>query len=134
LCLRWLQLFRFFPIKYWCKAGGKPISSVKSLFSSCLLLENITTCTLVLAAFTFNFQVSQYKYIALRADCNSAAVSANITVSSAYSNKYNLKYTSISSLSNNKCEILQIFFLEKVILVETKLDLYNKLEQPCSMY
>jgi hypothetical protein len=54
-----------------------------------------------------NFQVSQYKYIALRADCSSAAVSANITVSSAYSNKYNLKYTSISSLSNNKCEILQ---------------------------
>jgi hypothetical protein len=35
-------------------------------------LENITT--LVLAAFTFNFQVSQYKYIALRADWNSAAV------------------------------------------------------------
>jgi hypothetical protein len=30
-------------------------------------LENITT--LVLAVFTFNFQVSQYKYIALRADC-----------------------------------------------------------------
>jgi hypothetical protein len=55
------------------------------------------------AAFTFNFQVSQYKYIALRADCNSAAVSANITVTSAYSNKYNLKYISISSLSNNKC-------------------------------
>jgi hypothetical protein len=49
-----------------------------------------------MAVFTFNFQVSQYKYIALRADCNSAAVSANITVSSAYSNKYNLKYTSIS--------------------------------------
>jgi hypothetical protein len=40
-------------------------------------LENITT--LVLAAFTFNFQVSQYKYIAIRADWNSAAVSANIT-------------------------------------------------------
>jgi hypothetical protein len=57
--------------------------------SLCLLLENITT--LVLAVFTFNFQVSQYKYIALRADCNSAAVSENITVSSAYSNKYNLK-------------------------------------------
>jgi hypothetical protein len=47
----------------------------------------------VLAVFTFNLQVSQYKYIALRADCNSAAVSANITVSSTYSNKYNLKYT-----------------------------------------
>jgi hypothetical protein len=41
-------------------------------------LENITT--LVLAVFTFNFQVSQYKYIALRADCNSAAVSANINL------------------------------------------------------
>jgi hypothetical protein len=41
----------------------------------CLLLENITT--LVLAVFTFNFQVSQYKYIALRDVCNSAAVSAN---------------------------------------------------------
>jgi hypothetical protein len=68
-------------------------------------LENITT--LVLAAFTFNFQVSQYKYIALRADCNSAAVSANITVSSAYSNKYNLKYTpqSDGSSSNERSNV-----------------------------
>jgi hypothetical protein len=53
------------------------------------------------------FYVLRNKYIALRDVCNSAAVSANITVSSAHSNKYNLKYTSISSFSNNKCEILQ---------------------------
>jgi hypothetical protein len=53
--------------------------------------------------------LTTYKYIALRADCNSAAVSANITVSSAYSNKYNLKYTSISSLSNKHLTVVDEF-------------------------
>jgi hypothetical protein len=84
-------------IGFWARiVNGKKEKISRTLYD----LENITT--LVLAVFTFNFQVSQYKYIALRADCNSAAVSANITVSSAYSNKYNLKYTSISSLSNKQ--------------------------------
>jgi hypothetical protein len=73
-------------------------------------LENITT--LVLAVFTFNFQVSQYKYIALRADCNSAAVSANITVSSAlklsFHNVYGeyviiFVYVDISVIVDHQC-------------------------------
>jgi hypothetical protein len=73
-------------------------------------LENITT--LVLAVFTFNFQVSQYKYIAIRADCNSAAVSANITVSSAlklsFHNVYGeyviiFVYVDISVIVDHQC-------------------------------
>jgi hypothetical protein len=83
----------FFPSNIGVRQGENRSSLLFSVFlndlTPCLLLENITT--LVLAVFTFNFQVSQYKYIALRADCNSAAVSANITVSSVYVN-CNTKY------------------------------------------
>jgi hypothetical protein len=39
------------------------------------------------------------KYMAIRADCNSMRDSAKITVSSAYSNKYNFKNTDNSSVS-----------------------------------
>jgi hypothetical protein len=59
-------------------------------------LENITT--FVLDIFTCSFQVWQYKYIAFNEACSSAADSAKITVSSAYSNKYKRKYTATSSV------------------------------------
>jgi hypothetical protein len=71
-----------------------------------LLFEKITI--FVFDAFTDNFQVSQYKNMAFNAACNSTADSAKITVSSAYNKIYSLKKTSISSLSNNKCEIVPL--------------------------
>jgi hypothetical protein len=58
---------------------------------------------------------SLYKYIAIRADCNSAAVSANITVSSAYSNKYNLKY---NFFKNDISETLHLEFCKYIMKVK----------------
>ena len=46
--------------------------------------------------------------MAFRADCNSMCYSAEITVSSAYSNKYNFKNTDNSSVSRKICVALQI--------------------------
>ena len=66
---------------------------------------------LVFEALTSNFQVIQYKYMAFRADCNSMRDSAKTTVSSAYSNKYNFKYTdnsSLLSIKKNMCRIANI--------------------------
>ena len=49
--------------------------------------------------------------MAFRADCNSMRDSAKTTVSSAYSNKYNFKYTdnsSLLSIKKNMCRIANI--------------------------
>jgi hypothetical protein len=68
--------------------------------------------------------------------CSSAADSANITVSSAYSNKYKRKYTATSSVSRRRAAVFIVLRKARKLNlpIEMELELFDTMVVPILLY